>query len=71
MARVSGQGSDGALVMVGRTSEVAEQLHQNDCPYLINMHCGAHRIVLAAHNVSKAVPEMSAYVTTINNIHIQ
>lgn len=69
MARVLGQGSDGALVMVGRKAGVAEQLYQNDCPYLINIHCGAHRIALAALNVSKAVHEISANVATINNIY--
>lgn len=69
MARVVGLGSDGANVMVGRKAGVAQQLRQNDCPYLVNIHCGAHRTALAARDASKAVREISAYVTTINNIY--
>ena len=48
---------------------VAQQLRQNDCPYLVNIHCGAHRTALAARDASKAVREIDAYVTTVNNIY--
>ncbi|KAF3833185.1 hypothetical protein F7725_026850 [Dissostichus mawsoni] len=69
MARVVGLGSDGANVMVGRKAGVAQKMRLNDCPYLVNIHCGAHRTALAARDASKAVREISAYVTTINNIY--
>ncbi len=69
MARVVGLGSDGANVMVGRKAGVAQLLRQNDCPLLVNIHCGAHRTVLAAHDASAAVRNVSAYVTTVNNIY--
>ncbi|KAK5899933.1 hypothetical protein CesoFtcFv8_009358 [Champsocephalus esox] len=69
MARVVGLGSDGANVMVGRKAGVAQKTRLNDCPYLVNIHCGAHRTALAARDFSKAVREISAYVTTINNIY--
>uniref|UniRef100_A0A672Z5U1 HAT C-terminal dimerisation domain-containing protein n=1 Tax=Sphaeramia orbicularis TaxID=375764 RepID=A0A672Z5U1_9TELE len=44
---------DGASVMLGRKDGVAQQLRQNDCPYLMNIHCGVRRMVLAARNASK------------------
>ncbi|XP_076591239.1 uncharacterized protein C17orf113-like [Chaetodon auriga] len=69
MARVVGLGSDGANVMVGRKAGVARQLRQNDCPFLVNIHCGAHRTALAARDASTAVRQVSAYVTTVNNIY--
>lgn len=69
MSRVVGLGSDGANVMVGRKTGVAQTLRQNDCPYLLNIHCGAHRTALAARDASKAVREIDAYVTTINRIY--
>lgn len=69
MSRVVGLGSDGANVMVGRKAGVAQQLRQSDCPFLVNIHCGAHRTALAARDASGAVREISAYVTTINNIY--
>uniref|UniRef100_A0A8C6STB8 HAT C-terminal dimerisation domain-containing protein n=1 Tax=Neogobius melanostomus TaxID=47308 RepID=A0A8C6STB8_9GOBI len=67
--RVVGLGSDGANVMVGRKAGVAQQLRQDDCPYLLNIHCGAHRTALAARDASKAVRQVSAYVTTLNNVY--
>lgn len=67
--RVVGLGSDGANVMVGRKAGVAQQLRQSDCPYLLNIHCGAHRTALAARDACKAVREVSAYVTTLNNVY--
>ncbi|GLD45624.1 transmembrane protein C17orf113 homolog [Lates japonicus] len=69
MARVVGLGSDGVNVMVGRKAGVAQQLRQNDCPYLVNIHCGAHRTALAVRDASTAVRQVSAYVTTLNNIY--
>uniref|UniRef100_A0A4W6FPJ6 HAT C-terminal dimerisation domain-containing protein n=1 Tax=Lates calcarifer TaxID=8187 RepID=A0A4W6FPJ6_LATCA len=69
MARVVGLGSDGANVMVGREAGGAQQLRQNDCPFLVNIHCGAHRTALAARDASTAVRQVSAYVTTLNNIY--
>uniref|UniRef100_A0A667XDF6 HAT C-terminal dimerisation domain-containing protein n=1 Tax=Myripristis murdjan TaxID=586833 RepID=A0A667XDF6_9TELE len=69
MARVVGLGSDGANVMVGRKAGVAQQLRQNDCPFLVNIHCGVHRTALAARDASTAVRKVSAYVTTVNNIY--
>ncbi|KAL1261177.1 hypothetical protein QQF64_034240 [Cirrhinus molitorella] len=69
MDRVVGLGSDGANVMVGRKAGVAQHLRENNCPYLINIHCGAHRRALAARDASNAVRDVSAYVTTINNIY--
>lgn len=34
-----------------------------------NIHCGAHRMALAARDASNVVHEISAYVTTVNNIY--
>lgn len=53
MAHVVRLGSDGANVMGCKTG-VVQLLLQNDCPFLVNIHCGAHRTVLAAHEDSTA-----------------
>lgn len=55
--------------MLGGKAGVAQHLRENNCPYLINIHCGVHRTALAARDSSKVVREVSAYVTTINNIY--
>lgn len=54
MAQVVRLGSDGANVMVGCKTGVVQLLLQNDCPFLVNIHCGAHRTVLTAHEDSTA-----------------
>ena len=51
MRKVMGFGSDGAAVMVGRVSGVSTRLRVHN-PVIINIHCVAHRLALAAANAS-------------------
>lgn len=69
MAWVVGLRSDGVNVMVDQKARVALQLLQNDCPFLVNIHCGAHRTALAACDASTTVCQVSTCVTIVNNMY--
>ena len=45
-SRLMGFGSDGASVMTGRRAGVGTRLYRSN-PYLIAIHCVAHRLALA------------------------
>lgn len=55
--RLEGFGSDGAAVNIRCRNEVALQLLR-DIPYLIYIHCVAHRLELC---VTKAIKEWSSF----------
>ncbi len=44
-------------------------MRQNDCLYLFTFTVNIHRTALAARDASKAVCDISAYVSTVNNIY--
>ena len=52
MSEVMGFGSDGAAVMMGRKTGMAKRLKDQN-PFLINIHCVAHRVALAASAAGK------------------
>ena len=54
MRKVMGFGSDGAAVMVGRVSGVSTRLKVHN-PVMINIHCVAHRLALAAAQASGSI----------------
>ena len=47
-------GSDGASVMTGVRSGISTRL-KADNPYIVNIHCVAHRLALAAAQASDKV----------------
>ena len=48
-------GSDGASVMTGKRAGLGTRLHQSN-PYLIAIHCVAHRLALACSQAGEKVP---------------
>ncbi len=51
---VSGFGSDGAAVMVGRSTGVATRLKRQNSE-MISIHCGAHRLALASGQAANSI----------------
>ncbi|XP_070564482.1 uncharacterized protein C17orf113-like [Ptychodera flava] len=69
--KVMGLGSDGASVMTGKHNGVAARFKRKN-PFLVSVHCAAHRVALAATDASKrgkGVDKISDYRTTINNLY--
>ena len=61
LTKVFGFGSDGASVMVGRSSGVATRLKKHNGE-MISIHCSAHRLALASSQVAESV----AYLKRLN-----
>ena len=55
MSKVTSLASDGASVMVGRKNGVGARLCSEYVPYLVQVHCIAHGLALAAANACKKV----------------
>ncbi|XP_071169572.1 zinc finger protein 862-like [Mytilus edulis] len=62
-----GLGSDGASVMVGRKSGVAARLKQRN-PELVNVHCIAHRLALAAAQATDNIPYLKKFKDLLQQI---
>ncbi|XP_071138765.1 zinc finger protein 862-like isoform X2 [Mytilus edulis] len=58
--KMMGFGSDGASVMVGRKTGVATQLKSQN-PEMVNVHCIAHRLALAAAQASDNIPYLQKF----------
>ena len=69
MRKVMGFGSDSAAVMVGRVSSVSTRLRVHN-PVMINIHCVAHRLALAAANASDSIPYLKKFKTAIHNLFL-
>ena len=54
-SKIIGFASDGASVMVGKENGVAARLRKEN-PFMLNIHCIAHRLALASHDASSSVP---------------
>ena len=65
MRKVSGFGSDGASVMMGRLNGVGVKL-KSENPRIIHIWCAAHRLALVSYWAAKRVP----YFETINEMLI-
>ena len=63
-----GLGSDGASVMTGVRSGVSTRLKADNL-YIVNIHCVAHRLALAAAQASDKVPYLkNNFNNTLNNL---
>ena len=69
MAKVTSMASDGASVMVGRKSGVGARLRSEYVPYLVQVHCIAHRLALAAANACKKVQYFDQFQRTIKQVY--
>ncbi|PVD24738.1 hypothetical protein C0Q70_15223 [Pomacea canaliculata] len=67
LERVSGIGTDGAAVMVGRLNGVVVKLQKQN-PKLVGTWCVAHRLALVCQWASKSVPYLETVQTTLANI---
>lgn len=67
MAKITGFGTDGAVVTVGHREGVAPHLKRLNSQ-LLSVHCGAHRLSLAtskaAGSVSYLVKEFNGHLAT-------
>ena len=66
---VVGLATDGAPVMTGTKSGVGVRLRRKCSPYLIQVHCVAHRLALASGQAADAVPLFKLYQATINSVY--
>jgi len=55
-----GMGSDGASVMTGNKTGVATQL-KRDHPFLISIHCMAHRLALCTSQAASGIPYLDRF----------
>ena len=69
MAKITSLASDGASVMVGRKNGVGARLRSEYVPYLVQVHCIAHRLALAAANACKKVPFFDQFQCTIKQVY--
>ena len=68
LSKMYGMGSDGAAVMIGKHTGVSQLLKENS-PYLIEMHCVAHRLALACVDLSKEIPEIKFVESIIKTVY--
>lgn len=67
-SRLMGFGSDGASVMTGRLSGVATRLHRSN-PYLVAIHCVAHRQALACSQAGERVPYVQKFKKALTTLY--
>ena len=69
MRKVMGFGSDGAAVMIGRRSGVSTRLRVHN-PFMINIHCVAHRLALAAAQAFESIPYLKKFKNTVHSLYL-
>ena len=68
VSRVSGLGSDGASVMTGRHNGVGAKLKKLN-PFMLSMHCVAHKLALASENAASQVPYCRQHHSTLKGLY--
>ncbi|XP_053400419.1 zinc finger protein 862-like [Mercenaria mercenaria] len=63
-----GFSSDGAALMVGKQNGVAYRL-KSDSPYMLDMHCTAHRLALSSLDAAKSVKEVRYFESMLHTLH--
>jgi hypothetical protein len=69
MKYLVGVGSDGASVMTGRETGVVVRLRNEFSPYLVGIHCLAHRLALASSDAADDVPYVNDFKSHINKLY--
>ena len=69
MSKITSLASDGASVMVGRKNGVGARLRSKYVPYLVQVHCIAHRLALAAANACKKVSSFDQFQCTLKQVY--
>ena len=67
-SKLMGFGSDGASVMTGRLSGVATRLHRSN-PYLVAIHCVAHRLALACSQAGQKVSYIQKFKKALTSLY--
>lgn len=68
LEKLCGIATDGASVMVGCRTGVTTQLKGKN-PFILSVHCIAHRLALASGQAADAVPYVKQYQLYINHIY--
>lgn len=68
MEKLTSLASDGASVMTGRLTGVGARLRK-DIPHMIQVHCVAHKLALAAGQACKNITLFNEYQLTLKNIY--
>ena len=66
--KMTGFGSDGASVMTGKNNGVAKRMKDNS-PYLISIHCMAHRLALCTSQAANGIPYLSKFKETLTALY--
>ena len=66
--KLCGIATDGASAMVGCRTGVTTQFKKKN-PYLLSIHCIAHRLALASRQAADSVPYIKQYQLYVNNIY--
>ncbi|XP_070576346.1 uncharacterized protein C17orf113-like [Ptychodera flava] len=68
-SQLIGFGSDGASVMRGRKNGVSVRIQREVNPYLISIHCVAHRLALCTSQAADGIPYLKKYRQTLTDIY--
>lgn len=68
MEKLTSLASDGASVMTGRLTGVGARLRK-DIPHMIQVHCVAHKLALAAGQACKNITLFNEYQLSLKNIY--
>ena len=68
LEKLCGIATDGASAMVGSRTGVTTQLKRKN-PFIVSIHCIAHRLALASGQAADAVPYVKKYQLYVNNIY--
>jgi hypothetical protein len=66
--KLCGMATDGASAMVGCRTGVTTPLEEKN-PYLVSIHCIAHRLALASGQAADSVPYIKQYQLYVNNMY--
>jgi hypothetical protein len=62
-------GSDGDAAWVGCNTGVLKQLTDQYCPFLLAVHCAAHRTALVAKDAANGTAELNLIDTLLRDVH--
>ena len=68
LSKIAGLGSDGASVMVGKQNGVGARLRKLN-PYMLSMHCVAHKLALASEAAASSVPYCKQHRSILKGIY--
>ena len=58
--KMKGFGSSGVSVMTGKNNEVSKRM-KDDSPFLVSIHCMAHRLALCTSQVANGIPYLAKF----------